>query len=94
MFGRNWRVELVKDLKCEQGRPLYGQCCYTSDTIKLEKDAPTEAQRADTLVHEIMHNVFYQCGCKLTHSQESSVATAVFTILRENPKLVSFITEA
>lgn len=75
----------------------HGACVYTHQTIFL--NANQHAERAgDTLLHEVLHAVWDVAGFDIAPdlNEETIVrgfATWLSAILKENPRLVEFITD-
>jgi hypothetical protein len=75
----------------------HGACVYTHQTIFL--NANQHAERAgDTLLHEVLHAVWDVAGFDITPdlNEETIVrgfATWLSAILKENPRLVEFVTD-
>lgn len=66
-------------------------------TIQLTVDQPTPLHMLDTLIHEIMHAVWFVQGIKPRDSEERKVtalATAWTQIHRDNPWLLDVIRKA
>lgn len=88
---------VVKDVpKDEEGRILFGQ--YTAlATIELNTIAPNPIHAADTVIHEVLHGLYGNAGLGPMCQEEqvvSVLSTGLVQVLRDNPKLVAWLTKA
>jgi hypothetical protein len=87
----------IKDMpKDEEGRILFG--LYTpASSIELNTTAPNAIHAADTMLHEVLHGVYGNAGLGPMSQEEqvvSAIATGLTQVLRDNPKLVAWLTKA
>lgn len=63
--------------------------------ILLRSDRPF-VNTAETLLHEILHQCLFMAGLELERDVEEPIVRAMsmhlFSVLRDNPKLVSYLT--
>lgn len=81
--------ELAKDL----GR--FGDFDGHKYVIRMEKGI-TDDKTRDVLLHELLHAAYWIYGLKDEDEEERIVTvltTAMLTMMRDNPKLVNFLTE-
>ena len=95
--GRIFRVVFKRNLKSEDGVPLYGQTDPTRSVININSDLLYEPQMAwEVLFHEIVHVVSHvwklelNTGTKEAEHTVGALASALFQIL---PQLVSPVTD-
>jgi len=69
--------------------------------IEMLRDAPQPAMEAETLLHEILHSVFYNqqmhIDPDLKNSHEKIVAqisSGLIAVLKDNPKLIDYFKRA
>ena len=85
----------------EDKQSLLGQALLTQTTIRIST-AQSEAAERDTLLHELLHSIWYVMGVEPPESATADfeeyvvarMATGVLCVLRDNPKLVTFLTAA
>jgi hypothetical protein len=86
VLGKPYRVQLI-----ERDSGDYGECF--SDQCRIEVATyQCEAQRRDTLLHEILHAVDHEMNCRMSEPQIRRMATGLLAVLRHNPALVAFLT--
>jgi hypothetical protein len=89
ILGKTYTITKAEKFMEVDGRVL-GQIDYTKQTIKLEDKMNVECEKV-TLLHEIMHGVFYQLGFDSECTNEhliQSIATALYQVLSENKDLL------
>jgi hypothetical protein len=86
----------IADIKAEEGRVMFG--VYSAfGTIELNPIAPNPIHGADTVLHEILHAVYANAGLSPLSDEEhvcSAISTGLLQVLRDNPKLVAWLTKA
>jgi hypothetical protein len=86
----------ITDIKAEEGRVLFGT--YSAlGSIELNPIAPNPIHAADTVLHEILHGVYGNSGLGPISEEEqicSALSTGLLQVLRDNPKLVAWLTKA
>lgn len=91
ILGREYNINYTEDLK-----PL-GQCDVEECTIQVRTNVhPVE--EADSLLHEIMHGVFYLTDVGFSAEQEEHVvrklATGLIQVFMDNPNLLTYLANA
>lgn len=87
--GKKARQRLVED-------STNGHAILNQSTIRIDTQRP-HSQQAVTLLHEVLHAVWYNTSLGLTHDDEvqEAVVTALTPLLLDtflrNPKLVEFL---
>ena len=83
------------DIHWVSGKPLdeddLGELDPTLQKISIRKGQPWE-QEQDTLLHEVVHAVDCELSLNMKESQVHGVATGILAVLKDNPKLMRFIT--
>jgi hypothetical protein len=87
----------VKEIpKDDDGNSPFG--LYTpASSIELNTTAPNAIHAADTMLHEVLHGVYGNAGLGPMSQEEqvvSAIATGLTQVLRDNPKLVAWLTKA
>lgn len=94
--GQEWDRQAAEEAQEGTGY-LYGRCDHPVSSIVL-RDGLSAAVTAETLLHEIMHACVYLAGQPLNAKAEeaaiSSLAPTLLHVLRENPRLVAYLTGA
>lgn len=78
------------------GANRYGECSSIEQVIRIRQDFATPFKAVDTLLHEIMHAIFWAYGVGEDDKEERMVAmfgTALMTLHRDNPWLAGWISE-
>jgi len=81
-------LEIVEDLKTDEGVGLFGQILYTEQVIKLEKEMTPE--RAFTaLWHEVLHGAadLYRLPFEDSEQTIGTLAMIITQLLKDNPEL-------
>jgi len=86
IFGRDYRV-IKCPLKCGDHYTLFGDTNYQKHIIRLNKDNCLEQDR-ETLLHEVFHVLSTLTGSNLTEKQVVAMSNGVFSVLRDNKKLL------
>jgi len=84
---------MTKDLR-KHGE-VFGVCDQTKQKIHIDVTA-TPAVLRDTLLHEIMHGVYWMFNLEDENKEEkivSSLATGLLAVFRDNPEVAKFLME-
>ena len=94
----DYAYELVTDLHDKESgdskwQPLFGQIEYGTGEMRISDTLPPGQRRVTTL-HEVIHGVLVNAGID-DHNEVliSALAHGLVQVLRDNPALVSMITE-
>jgi hypothetical protein len=79
-----YRVEIVEDLKGEEGEELHGHIEDATRTIRLNTKAPDDGRYVTTW-HEIIHALESLYGLILTEQDINILATSITQVLQDNP---------
>lgn len=92
--GIEYNVEYIERLLSVDGATkLNGNFLYSPCLIRVEADNNIQVQ-AITIIHEILHGILVHAGRDEHEEKDVEVlAYGLFGVLRENPKLVQWITE-
>lgn len=97
IMGMPWDVIHDKNVAMEAGN--FGSTHYKTATIFIDPEQ-SEANKRDTLLHEIMHVILWQTGMeyRLRNSEKvgeeeiiRSISTALLTTLRLNEELITYL---
>ena len=89
--------ERIKELETESNADLYGITTHGILEIVLQPEVADMVMR-ETLLHEVLHAVLYNTGIsdRMTDKAEEhlvrALSPALFSLLRDNPDLVQYIT--
>jgi hypothetical protein len=87
ILGKSYRVDLI-----ERESGDYGECF--SDQCRIEVATyQCEAQKRDTLLHEVLHAVDHEMNCRMSEAQIRRMATGLLAVFRHNPAFVASLTE-
>lgn len=84
---------VVKLDKSDAGRN-YGAFASEDQEIRLRDSFKSKHMLADTLLHEILHGIWFVHGIVARDGEEriiGQMATGLTQVLRDNPALVSFL---
>jgi len=71
---------------------LAGQIDHNRQCIRVKHNlAPDETR--ETLLHEVVHGIDDAIGTKLSERKVAALSRALYATLRENPELVTYLTE-
>jgi hypothetical protein len=84
ILGKRYKIKFLRDAKFEDSE--FGECDFDKMEISVNTDKGVDHQR-DTLVHEILHAIDYDCKLKLSESQIRSLGRDIFQVLRVNKHL-------
>lgn len=74
-----------------------GDYSTTDLLIRLREKYCSEQQRAETLLHEIIHAVWDVYGIKAKEGEERAVgllSIALSAVIRDNPELIAWLTKS
>lgn len=77
-------------------RNRWGEFTALTQTIRIEDPFPHQHKHLDTTFHELLHAIYWAYGIEEGDNEErtvSTIATGLTQVLRDNPKLVKFITD-
>jgi hypothetical protein len=86
---RNYKVEQGEHRAADNGGDLYGEIQYEKSNIFLYDKLP-EDEKCVTLLHEILHGIFYITGHKDLRENESiieCISENLYQIIRDNPEM-------
>lgn len=79
------------------GQGNLGLCHNPEHEIDIHEGQPP-IEEADTLLHEVMHAIFYQMGIGLSYKQEEHVvrrlATGLTAVFQDNPSFLKYLAKA
>ena len=86
----------VNELTAEDSHKDFGQFHSASMEIRMHETFPSDQQAAETLIHEIMHALLYVYGVKIKDEEHTVavVSTALATLIKLNPDLISYLQDA
>jgi hypothetical protein len=79
------------------GTQRWGEFSSNEQTLRIRLDMPTKFKAVDTLLHEVMHAVFWAYGVEDEDKEErivASLGSAQVALYRDNPWLLKWIGEA
>lgn len=91
--GYDWAIEKWSSHQSASAQ-RYGECSIIEQTIRVQLDMPTRFKAVDTLMHEVMHAVFWVYGIHDDDKEERIVAalgSATMALHRDNPWLTKWI---
>ena len=86
ILGKNYAVEVVKRDNSDYGETFVDQCRIQVAQYQCD------AQKRDTLLHEVMHAVDHEMHCGMSEKQIRRMATGLLAVLRQNPAFANFLT--
>ena len=85
IIGKSYIVSMI-----DRPEGDYGECF--SDQCRIEVAAyQCHEQRADTLLHEVMHGIDHEMHSNMAEAQIRRMSTGLLCVLRANPALVEFL---
>ena len=69
---------------------LVGECDTDKQTLTVQDKMPLESEQ-DTLLHECLHAIDEMVDSKLKESQVKRLATGLLAVLKDNPRLASYL---
>ena len=84
----DYAVDIVEDLKDDDGTRLYGEIIYSTRRIRIKPDQEKD-QRLATLWHETLHAILEHAGMKYRKRERlvKVLANGVAQVLRDNPDI-------
>ena len=68
----------------------FGQCDHGQLKITINPKQAKQ-QEQDTVLHEVIHAVEYGMQLEMEEEQVHSLASGLYAVLRDNPKLVKYL---
>lgn len=87
VLGKDYTVRI--DKKLDQA-DVCGTCLYSAQLLSLAPRLGPQ-QRAETLLHELIHAVGGEMGLNISERTVRGLAIGLFQVLRDNPKLIRMI---
>ena len=93
---KDYKVQEVSSFSSSQ---QLGQCNNQEWNLQY-RDAGIDVENMNTILHEAMHGCFYVYGlCEVYENRDeerivNTLTNALVALLKDNPKLVTYITEA
>lgn len=88
---RTYQVQLVKRVDKDDS---YGSCSTHSGIIKIREKQNSE-EKANTIIHEVLHGIWHDKVIGLSDSTEEKIVTALsnglISLMRDNPKFMAEI---
>jgi hypothetical protein len=75
----------------------WGEVSSVEQTIRIQRDMPTRYKAVDTVIHEIMHALYWAVGVDDEDTEErivSLLSTATASLYRDNSWLIDWIKSA
>lgn len=69
-----------------------GEVNRYTQSIRIKSDVEG-GERQDTLLHETLHAISDAMGADLSEMQVAVISRGILAVLRDNPKLVTYLTE-
>lgn len=95
VFGRNYCVEYLPTTSMTD-HTLLGLCDNIEQTISV-KEGLTNIEEADTILHEVMHAIFFTMKIDLDEDIEEKVISALSTgligVLQDNKEFAKWLIE-
>lgn len=87
VLGRTYRISF---------EDLHGHAfgfCQPNQQVILIQPGMIEDEEKDTVLHEVIHAVDYLMQLGLTEDQVRSTATGLYAVMKDNPKLATYLFE-
>jgi hypothetical protein len=84
----------LKRMTHQEAGADYGQFCSRTQSIGLCEDFPSSFMEADTLMHEILHGIWWERDMRAKDGEERIVAEfsgGLTQVLRDNPGLLAWL---
>ena len=81
-------VTEVKDLRDEKGDKMDGHIAHNKTLIEIESEM-TGGPKAQTILHEVLHEIEIQAGLDLKDSTIDALAFGIYQVIRDNPELLN-----
>ena len=85
IIGRDWKVEEVEEIN-----DAFGLCRKEELKLQVEKGLPLDL-KIDTFIHEVLHAIDWAMNTELTEKQNTSLATGIAAVFKDNPKLAGIL---
>ena len=69
---------------------LNGECDTDAQTLAIRDGQPLDSEQ-DTLLHECIHAIDEAMGTKLKESQVKGIATGLLAVMKDNPRLMTYL---
>lgn len=86
ILGKKFTVSYPESVEGD----LVGECDTDAQTITVQDKMPLESEQ-DCLIHEVLHAIDEMVDSKLKESQVKRLATGLLAVLKDNPRLASYI---
>lgn len=86
--GHVYDCEMFSDLTRDSG--ALGCSCGNALRIRIDNSIPRENQES-VLLHEIIEQINYRYELGLEHKQITTLETALYQVMVDNPEVVRFI---
>jgi hypothetical protein len=90
VFHRTYSVNTVDKVLDSEANELDGICMHNTGQILLSKSL-SEDNSKEVLLHELIHALDGQLDIGFTEKDVQRTSVALFTLFRDNPKLVKFL---
>jgi hypothetical protein len=86
----------VLELEGDDAQTYFGTFEFRKQEIRLRPEFASEALKADTLIHEILHAVWKTQGIKAKREETivNALSTGFTQVLKDNPDLRKYLNEA
>lgn len=83
--GITYDIEQKESVEVNQDKNYYGVCNFKNAIIEISNTV-NEQRQEQTLIHEIMHAVFYEAGIELENEEEivNRASLVWYQVLKEN----------
>lgn len=78
----------------QEAKQVYGFLSSDKQTLGLAPTFASDAQMADTVLHEVLHGIFHTSNIKGRDGEErvvSALATGLIQVFRDNPKFLKWL---
>ena len=84
----DYAVDIVEDLKNDDGDGLYGEMVYSTRRIRVMTDQPAD-QRLATLWHEVLHALLEHAAREVKDAEAvvRVLSHGIAQVLRDNPEI-------
>ena len=90
----NWSVkypDIILDIKTGKDNEEFGYCIPKNMAILIRRGMSANMAK-QTLIHEIIHTIESQAGFDIKESTVDSLGTHLYYIIKNNPKLMEYLT--
>lgn len=88
IIGKTYGIAYVNGDPLAEGE--FGECDFDKQRVSIADSLHLE-QEQDTVLHELLHAVAHETGVNLQERQVRPLATALLGIIKENPKLMTYL---